>query len=179
MKNITQQSGFSLIELTLAMALAGVVMGVGVPSYQSMTDANYTAATTMELKSALRIARHAAVEHNVNAKVCAIAPSNDAAAVPACDTSGSKSWANGWLVQKQIKATGVYENIAVQPQSDLSTSIGVTNSTTNLDEFEITFGPTGTLKGMPGASIVVASNSCTKSIEVAMTGFARRALNDC
>ncbi len=36
MKNTTKQSGFSLIELTMAMALAGVVMGVGVPSYQSM-----------------------------------------------------------------------------------------------------------------------------------------------
>ncbi len=133
----------------------------------------------MEFKSALRVARHAAVEYNVNAKVCAIAPSSDAAAAASCDTSGNKSWANGWLVQRQIKETGAFENLAVQLQSDLDTTIDVTNATTDADTFEITFGPTGTLKGLPGANIVVATRTCTKSIEVAMTGFSRRATNEC
>jgi len=72
------------------VAIAGIVMAIGVPSFQSITTNNRIAANTNEFITALNLARSEAVKRAAAVSVC---KSADGAT---CTTSGD--WDQGWIV---------------------------------------------------------------------------------
>ena len=72
--------GFTLIELLITVAIAAIVIAIGVPSFREMMRNNRTAAHMNELGSALNLARSEAVKRGVNVGVV---PNNG-------------SWTLGW-----------------------------------------------------------------------------------
>ena len=81
-------NGFTLVELVVALAVAGILLGVGVPSFREAVANGRLNATWSELRLALYLARSEAVKRGHPVTVCARA--TDAA----CGTD----WSNGWIV---------------------------------------------------------------------------------
>ena len=84
---VYRQTGFTLLELMIVVAIAGIVMAIGVPSFQSITTNNRIAANTNEFITALNLARSEAVKRGATVSVC----KNE-------DCDGTGSWSDGWVI---------------------------------------------------------------------------------
>jgi len=82
--------GFTLIELMVTMAMAAILLTVGVPSFQSMIRNNRAATHMNEMISALNLARSEAAKRGGRVSLC---PSTDQATC-----TGGTNWNNGWIV---------------------------------------------------------------------------------
>ena len=87
--------GFTLLELMVALTVAAVLFGVGVPSFVDMIRNNRAAANINELSTAFAIARSEAVRRGAAVTVCR---SSDGA------TCGA-NWAAGWIIFVDNAAT--------------------------------------------------------------------------
>jgi type IV fimbrial biogenesis protein FimT len=88
------QTGLTLIELMVTLAVAITLMAIGVPMYRTVTANNTAITQTNALVSALNLARSEAVKRSVNVTVCpknVLDPTDDQ-----CGDNGD--WANGWQV---------------------------------------------------------------------------------
>lgn len=83
-----QQSGFTLVELMITLALVAILATIGVPSFMNFIVNNRLAAQTNELVSALNLARSEAIKRNTRVTVCR---SNNG-------TGCGGTWNNGWIV---------------------------------------------------------------------------------
>jgi type IV fimbrial biogenesis protein FimT len=90
-----EQRGFSLLELMFTLTVAGVLLGIGVPSFVEIVRSNRTAANINELSSAFAIARSEAIRRSANVTVCRSSNGAD------CGTS----WADGWIAFVDTAAT--------------------------------------------------------------------------
>src|ERR1044072_7870933 len=94
------QYGFNVLELMVAVAVLGILLGLGVPSFAQMIRDNRVVADTNELIVALSAARSEAVKRGLPTAVCArTAPTSDV-----CRTGTDNDWGSGWLVF--VDATG-------------------------------------------------------------------------
>jgi len=87
---MSKGNGFSLIEVIVTLAIAAIVLSIGVPSFQSYTQNNRQTIAINELATALRLARNSAITHRARTVVC---KSSDGAN---CTTYGT--WTQGWIV---------------------------------------------------------------------------------
>lgn len=90
MRTRNAQTGLTLVELMVALAVAIVLLAVGIPTYQGLEANNRAASQSQALVTALSLARSEAIGRGIPVSVCA--RSTDTACGP------STSWANGWLV---------------------------------------------------------------------------------
>ncbi|QSA96724.1 GspH/FimT family pseudopilin [Methylococcus sp. EFPC2] len=86
-------SGFTLIELMVTLAVAAIILSLGVPGFQEVIRNNRLTTRANDVVTALNLARSEAIKRGVQVTVC---KSNTTASSPVCATSGS--WAQGWLV---------------------------------------------------------------------------------
>ena len=86
--NNTVQSGFTLIELMVTIAVLAVLLGLALPSFQGSLRSNRVATATNDMLASLALARSEAIRSTRGGGVCA---SNDGA------TCGG-TWGDGWLV---------------------------------------------------------------------------------
>ncbi len=82
--------GFTLIELLVSLAVAAIILGIALPSYQAMVMNSKITAQRDGLGNALRYARSIALSQNVNTEVCPVGATNS--------TSCGNNWASGWMV---------------------------------------------------------------------------------
>lgn len=82
------QKGFTFIELMVAVALIGVLLGIGVPSFQSMMQSSRIIGDYNSLVGSLNFGRSEAIKRASSVSVCA----------RETDTSCGNDWSNGWLV---------------------------------------------------------------------------------
>ncbi|WP_296809824.1 GspH/FimT family pseudopilin [Thiocapsa sp.] len=82
--------GFTLVELMGVVAVAAIVLTLGVPSFFTLIQNNRAATQVNELVMALSLARSEAVKRGVPVSMC---PSKDQS-----KCSGGKDWQVGWLV---------------------------------------------------------------------------------
>ena len=70
------QEGFTLIELMVAVAVLGIVVGLAVPGFQSAVNGNRLAGAANELIATMQVARMEAIRLNRRVVVCASANAN-------------------------------------------------------------------------------------------------------
>jgi len=90
---MNKQNGFSLIEVIVTMAIAAIVLSIGVPSFQSYTQNNRQTIAINELATALQLARNSAVSRRVDVTLCKSL--NGANCIVG---AGSGDWSQGWMV---------------------------------------------------------------------------------
>lgn len=103
MKKQNSQSGFTLIELMVAVAILAILLMIAVPAMEESGKRSAVQSHQRDFQSALSFARGEAVTRNKRISMC---PSNDGAS---CDT-GSNDWTNGWLIFVDNGAGGNFGN---------------------------------------------------------------------
>jgi type IV fimbrial biogenesis protein FimT len=82
--------GFSLFELMLVLAVAGVLVGIGIPSLTQFIRANQLTSAANDMLTAIHLARAEAVKRRLPTEMCFTTTPN--AATPACDGNGTQGW---------------------------------------------------------------------------------------
>ena len=169
------QGGFTLIELMVTIAIAAILLMVGVPSFVTMQRNSELTAAANALVAGINAARGEAMKRGLNAVV-----------VP---TDGA-SWRNGWTVFVDTSTTrnGTLDasDLVVQQQPALASYFAVTGSGTATGTAPyMMFDPSGYTKTKGGGfneltlSIVrndltgTALAEQTRRVIVARTGRAR------
>ncbi len=90
MKQPQYNSGFTLVELMVTLAVAIILLSVGMPSFTETIQNNRLTTAANKFVSAVNLARSEAIKRGTRITAC---KSNDGAA---CVASGN--WAQGWIV---------------------------------------------------------------------------------
>jgi len=84
------QRGVTLIELMIGITITGVLLAIGVPSFQSSIASSRVTTTNNDFVSAMALARSEAIRRGTRITVCKSANGTG------CTTAGN--WAQGWIV---------------------------------------------------------------------------------
>lgn len=153
-------TGFTLIELLITLAVLAIVIAVGVPSLQRMTETNRGAAQNNLIRGSINAARSEAIKRGVNVIMCE--SGNSTTAAPTC--SGNPDWDSGWILFVDSDSSGNYSG----GDSLLGVSAGLTGGltlraidNTNQALSKIIFMPNGGLKLADGSTPSVTFKVCT------------------
>lgn len=83
--------GFTLLELMTAIAILGILLAIGVPTFSNMIRGSQIAAESSDLLAALNLARSEALKRGVRVSVCALAED-----LESC--SDEPDWSRGWIL---------------------------------------------------------------------------------
>jgi len=155
MKN-KYRNGFTLLELMIVMAIATIVVGVGIPNFTSLLRANDTVAEVNNLASALNLARSEAVGRGVEVTIAPL--------------SGT-DWSTGWVVGIDTDGDNVF------PESGepiLRSFEAVDSLTFTAAPARVEFKPTGEVTNL--ATFSLLPNACDysnrrRTLSVAMAGY--------
>ena len=93
-----RESGFTLIELMIAVAVALIAMLVAIPSYTQFVQENRMVSQANSFVIAVNLARSEAIKRNINIILCPTANRTDCTAVG--------GWEQGWLLLADTDSSG-------------------------------------------------------------------------
>ena len=99
LSNYPSTRGFTLIELMMVVAVTAVLLGLAVPSFNTVIERQRLVATQNHLMAGFHYARSLAISANAQAVIC---PSSDGLN---CLTGGV--WDSGWLVYLDRNRNGL------------------------------------------------------------------------
>lgn len=85
-----RQSGATLLELMVVLAVSAILLGIGVPSFASLSASSRLANATNEVVASLHLARSEAIKRNSRVVMCTSASGTTCAA--------GGGWHQGWLM---------------------------------------------------------------------------------
>jgi len=89
------QAGLSLTELVVSMAVAAILMGIGIPSYQYVTYSNRVLTEVDSLRGDMQYARSEAVKTGATVTVCPSDPGQR-------HCIKSSAWDGGWIIFRDV-----------------------------------------------------------------------------
>lgn len=102
MKKAYSQVGFTLLELMITLAIAAILLSVGIPSFSALIKDSHLTVSNNDLVTAFNVARSEAVKRGVRVTVCKSANQTS------CTTSNG--WEQGWLVFTDENNNGAYNS---------------------------------------------------------------------
>ncbi len=96
---MTRAQGFTLIELMIAVAVAGVLAAVALPSFDAMIKTNCMTTATNALISSIQGARSEAVKLKRSVIITALNPGDS-----------SNAWGTGWTVWRDADSDGTMDS---------------------------------------------------------------------
>jgi type IV fimbrial biogenesis protein FimT len=87
----SQQRGLTILEVMIAVAILGVILAIGIPSYAHISISNRLTSDTNALVAGLQFARSEAITRGEAVTVCVAN-----AGLDAC--SGGGDWTSGWVI---------------------------------------------------------------------------------
>lgn len=91
---MNRQTGFTLIELMVTLAVAAILLTLAVPNFRDFLLNNRLTSVANEFIAAANLARSEAIKRGRNATLCV--SNNSMSAAPTC--TGGTDWGDGWLV---------------------------------------------------------------------------------
>ena len=130
MRTPQRHSGFTLIELMIAIMVLAILVSIGIPNFTEAIRNNRTTAQANDLMTALVYARSEATKRGLPVTVCAADTARTG-----CAGATTANWANGWLIFVDSGGTaGAVDtgsgDVVLQTSSVVAT--GVTVSTNNI-----------------------------------------------
>jgi type IV fimbrial biogenesis protein FimT len=146
-------SGFTLIELMIAVVVICILLVLGLPSFQGMMRSTRVATQTNDFIGAVNLARAEAIRNNINAGICpAVAP---APAVAACGTD----WNQGWVVFADLNNNGTVD-APTEVIRRINASTDLTLVTNPAGTGTIIFNPRGMSTAPADVTFVQTLNKC-------------------
>jgi type IV fimbrial biogenesis protein FimT len=167
----TTQTGFTLIEILMTIAIAAIVATIGIPSFRYVTNANRIAGEVNGLLGDLQFARAEAIKEGQNVTVCV------SAAGASCD--GTSTWQSGWIVYSNPTGTAnpVTTSILRIQTPFSSTDTFVANPATSA----VTFNREGYAVGIAGSGTLIelhdstSTTAWTRCLSVTLNGMTQTA----
>lgn len=135
------QTGFTIVEMLVALVVLGLLLAVGAPSFVSIFQINNIAEASNRFVSSLTYARNTAISSNVSVVMCLANDDRDD-----CDNDGQ--WEDGWIIWADLdndNALDGNENILLDERGlPLGFSLRATN---NSFVNRIDYSPTGDATG--------------------------------
>lgn len=155
--------GFTLTELMITLAIAAIVMTLGVPSFTDMIKNNRVISQTNNFVTALNIARSEAIKRGTSVTLCS----------SSSQTSCGGGWHNGWIIFIDTNSNGALDGgeTVSQTQEALGGTVTLRGSANVASR--LTYLATG-FASLPAASTFSLCDdrgtSKGKSIAIAVTG---------
>lgn len=130
-KCCSQMTGFNLLELMVTLAVLGVVVAIAIPNFSSTSLSSRGRAITLDLQTALSLARQEAIKSHSTTTLCAVNATQNG-----CATAGTSNWTSGWIITRQDGTNPVVVR-AWQP-----TNVSLL-SVTAVDDSQFTFSSSG------------------------------------
>jgi type IV fimbrial biogenesis protein FimT len=178
----TAQTGFTLMELLMTIAIAAIVATIAIPSFQYVTNSNRVAGEVNGLLGDLQFARAEAIKEGQPVTVCMSKGGTT------CDTTGN-AWNSGWIVYSNPTGTGA--NTTAPAAGSI---LRIQNTFTSTDTFlagpaysAITYNREGYAIGILNGTVIslhVTSGSAaqiaawTRCLAVSMNGMTQTAINN-
>ncbi|MEE9444784.1 MAG: GspH/FimT family pseudopilin [Cocleimonas sp.] len=161
-------TGFTLIELMITLAIAVILITLAVPSFSLMIHNSKVTSATNEFVSALNLARSEALKRSNNVTVC---KSNSG--FTACSTTATDNYTtNGWLVFPDCGVLGTVDTTADCDgdgvnDNDFNNIIKIGESNENIDLTStvgfITYDLSGRIAGATPTFNVKSTNAATNA----------------
>jgi len=132
---LTRTRGFTLIEAMLVLALLATLTSIATPAFARMINAQQLRAASIELATALSMARHAAIARRQ----------------PVLVDNGDGDWTSGWRVFVDHNGNGVHDGDEPILRQGARTAVGVRISGNTPVSRYVRYTPTGRAKLLGGA----------------------------
>lgn len=147
-----KQTGMTLLELMVVLAVMAITLAIGVPSFQGIVSDNRMTGTANTMIGALNAARSEAIKRGRSVAMTAI----------------STDWSNGWTID------------VVTPADNIKTFAATTGMTVSSATTSYTFLPTGFLALATAQEITICDSARTaetgRKISISVSG--RLAVNN-
>ncbi len=100
-QDMNRNSGFTLIELMVVLAVAAILATTAAPAFWNMIQNSRTTTQANELVTAINLARSEAIKRGERVEICASA--NPASG----ECGGVGDWSDGWLVRLEDDSSGI------------------------------------------------------------------------
>jgi type IV fimbrial biogenesis protein FimT len=142
---LNRMSGFTLVEIFIALAVAAILLTVGIPSFRYITNSNRIAGEINGLLGDMQFARAEAVKEGRPVTVCVSANGATCA--------NSNTWQSGWIVSD---VNGVVLRIQT-PFSSTDTFVATNNVGA------VTFNREGYANGIANGTLIALHDSTNTS----------------
>ena len=115
-----RNKGFTLIELIITMTVVGILAVIAVPSYQGLVESSRLTTATNDFMGDISFVRVEAMKRGASTQVGVCASSDGASC-----TTGSTTWASGWIIFVDADVSGTYNtgDTILKVHSQLPSSI--------------------------------------------------------
>lgn len=113
MRKYSLQQGFSLMELMVALAVAGVILGIAVPNFRDFMRNSRLTSASNDLIASINLARTEAVKRQLPVAICASANPNGAP--PTCSGAWASGASSAWVVWVDADNDWLVDNVAAEP----------------------------------------------------------------
>ena len=156
-KHNDRQTGFSLLELMATVAIGGILLAVGLPSFVNLIKSNRLTTQTNSVLTALHLARNEAINRGHNIRVLTI--------------SGDEDWAAGWQVRLDVDNDGVTD----AEDTVLRSFDAIEEATLVGDVDNVTYQSSGFITTTSASTIKLTAYECTgediRVINVKLSGL--------
>lgn len=113
MRKYSLQQGFTLMELMVTLAVAGVILGIAVPNFRDFMRNSRLTSASNDLIASIGLARTEAVKRQLPVAVCAT--TNPNGTPPNCSGAWASGASSAWAVWVDFDNDWVIDNNANEP----------------------------------------------------------------